>query len=164
MDIVAATLSPPPKKCDVTRWSSRLLASRLKIGSATIARSWREYGVQPWKSETFTLSTDPELVGEVTDVVGLYLAPPESAIILCVNEKSQIQGLDRTAPMLPMRIGDTENRTHDDKRHGTTTLFAALEIATGHVTGAVKPKHRRQEFSHSFANSTALTLALSCTS
>ena len=102
--------------------------------------------MQPWKSETFKFSTDPELVAKVTDVVGLYLAPPENAIVLCVDEKSQIEALDRTAPMLPMRIGDAEKRTHDYKRHGTTTLFAALEIATGHVTGAVKSKHRRQEF------------------
>ncbi|MBS1906303.1 MAG: IS630 family transposase [Actinobacteria bacterium] len=145
-DIVTATLTPPPKKFGVTHWSSRLLAAHLKIGNATVARAWREYGVQPWKSETFKFSTDPELVGKVTDVVGLYLAPPENAVVLCVDEKSQIQALDRTAPMLPLRIGDAEKRTHDYKRHGTTTLFAALEIATGHVTGAVKPKHRRQEF------------------
>jgi transposase len=145
-NIVAATLTPPPKKYGVTHWSSRLLASHLKVGNATIARAWREYGVQPWRSETFKFSTDPELVGKVTDVVGLYLAPPEDAIVLCVDEKSQIQALDRTAPMLPMRIGDPEKRTHDYKRHGTTTLFAALEIATGQITAAVKPKHRRQEF------------------
>lgn len=145
-DIVAATLTPPPKKLGVTHWSSRLLAQRLKIGNATVARAWREYGVQPWKSETFKFSTDPELVAKVTDVVGLYLHPPENAIVLCVDEKSQIQALDRTAPMLPMRIGDVEKRTHDYKRHGTTTLFAALEVATGQVTGAVKPQHRRQEF------------------
>lgn len=144
--IVSTTLAPPPKKYGVTHWSSRLLATHLKVGNATVARAWREYGIQPWKSETFKFSTDPELVGKVTDVVGLYLAPPENAVVLCVDEKSQIQALDRTAPMLPMRIGDIEKRTHDYKRHGTTTLFAALEIATGHVTGAVKPKHRRQEF------------------
>ncbi len=120
--------------------------THLKIGNATVARAWRTYGVLPWRCETFKFSTDPELVGKVTDVVGLFLAPPENAIVLCVEEKSQIQALERTAPMLPMRIGDTEKRTHDYKRHDTTTLFAALEIATGHVTGAVKPKHRRQEF------------------
>lgn len=91
-------------------------------------------------------STDPELVAKVTDVVGLYLAPPENAIVLCIDEKSQIQALDRTAPMLPMQPGLPERRTHDYKRHGTTTLFAALEIATGKVTGAVKPRHRHQEF------------------
>jgi hypothetical protein len=105
-----------------------------------------QYGVQPWRSETFKFSTDPELVGKVTDVVGLYLAPPENAIVLCVDEKSQIQALDRTAPMLPTWNGDADKRTHDYKKHGTTTLFAALEIATGHVTGDVKPKHHRQEF------------------
>lgn len=144
--IIAATLSPPPKKYGVTHWSSRLLASHLGIGNATVARAWRAYGVQPWRCETFKFSTDPELVGKVTDVVGLYLAPPENAIVLCVDEKSQIQALDRTAPMLPMRQGDAQRHTHDYKRHGTTTLFAALDIATGHVTAAVKPKHRRQEF------------------
>ena len=145
-EIVAATLAPPPKKYGVTHWSSRLLADRLGIGNATVARAWREYGVQPWRSGTFKFSTDPELVAKVTDVVGLYLAPPENAIVLCVDEKSQIQALDRTAPMLPMRPGAPDKRTHDYKRHGTTTLFAALEVATGQVTGALKPKHRHQEF------------------
>ena len=96
--------------------------------------------------ETFKFSTDPELVAKVTDVVGLYLAPPENAIVLCVDEKSQIQALDRTAPMLPMQPGLPARRTHDYKRHGTTTLFAALEIATGKVTAACKPRHRHQEF------------------
>lgn len=145
-DIVTATLVPPPKKYGVTHWSSRLLAQRLSIGNATVARTWRQYGIQPWRSGTFKFSTDPELIAKVTDVVGLYLAPPENAIVLCVDEKSQIEALDRTAPLLPMRTGDIEKRTHDYKRHGTTTLFAALEIATGRVTGALKPKHRHQEF------------------
>jgi hypothetical protein len=147
--VVAATLRPPPKKLGVTHWSSRLLAERLGIGNATVARAWRDYGVQPWRSETFKFSTDPELVGKVTDVVGLYLAPPENAIVLCVDEKSQIQALDRTQKMLPMQPGQPglpERRTHDYVRHGTTTLFAALEIATGTVTAAVKPRHRHQEF------------------
>jgi transposase len=145
-DIVAATLKPPGKKLGITHWSSRLLARQLGIDNTTVARAWREYGVQPWRSETFKFSTDPELVAKVTDVVGLYLAPPQNAIVLCVDEKSQIQALDRTAPMLPMQPGFPERRTHDYKRHGTTTLFAALEIATGKVTAAVKPRHRRQEF------------------
>lgn len=144
--IITATLTPPPKKYGVTHWSSRLLAEHLKIGNATVARAWRKFGVQPWRAGTFKFSTDPELVAKVTDVVGLYLAPPDNAIVLCVDEKSQIQALDRTAPMLPMRTGSIERHTHDYKRHGTTTLFAALDIATGHVTGAVKPKHRHQEF------------------
>lgn len=145
-EIVAATLTAPPKKYGVTHWSSRLLAQRLGVGNATVARAWREYGVQPWKSETFKFSTDPELVGKVTDVVGLYLAPPENAIVLCVDEKSQIQALDRTAPTLPMQIGMPEKQTHDYIRNGTTTLFAALEIATGKVTGICRPRHRHQEF------------------
>ncbi len=144
--IVSATLRPPPKKLGVTHWSSRLLASRLGVGNTTVARAWRDYGIQPWRSQTFKFSTDPELVGKVTDVVGLYLAPPENAIVLCVDEKSQIQALDRTAPMLPMQPGLPERRTHDYKRNGTTTLFAALDIATGKVTAACKPRHRHQEF------------------
>ncbi|MFM9379457.1 IS630 family transposase, partial [Gordonia sp. VNK21] len=145
-DVVAATLAPPPKKYGVTHWSSRLLARPLKIGNATVARAWREYGIHPWRAGTFKYSTDPELVAKVTDVVGLYLAPPENAIVLSVDEKSQIQALDRTASMLPMQPGQIERRTHDYKRHGTSTLFAALDIATGHVTAAVKPRHRHQEF------------------
>ncbi len=144
--IVSATLKPPPKKLGVTHWSSRLLATRLGIGNATVARAWRDYGVQPWRSETFKFSTDPELVAKVTDVMGLYLAPPDNAIVLSVDEKSQIQALDRTQPMLPMQPGLPERRTHDYVRHGTSTLFAALEIATGKVTATTKPRHRHQEF------------------
>ena len=144
--IVAATLEPPPRKLGVTHWSSRLLGDRLGISNGTIAKAWRACGIQPWRCETFKFSTDPELVAKVTDVVGLYLAPPENAVVLRVDEKSQIQALDRTAPMLPLRPGLAERRTHDYKRHGTTTLFAALEIATGQVTPACKPRHRHQEF------------------
>src|SRR5215210_7819578 len=144
--IVAVTLAPPPKKYAVTHWSSRLLGRHLGVSNGTVARAWREYGVAPWRVETFKFSTDPELVAKVTDVVGLYLAPPENAVVLCVDEKSQIQALDRTAPMLPLQPGLAERRTHDYKRNGTTTLFAALEIATGKVTGACKPRHRHQEF------------------
>jgi transposase len=144
--IVAVTLAPPPKKFGVTHWSSRLLGRHLGISNGTVAKAWRDYGVQPWRAETFKFSTDPELVAKVTDVVGLYLAPPENAIVLCIDEKSQIQALDRTAPMLPMRPGLPERRTHDYRRHGTSTLFAALEIATGQVTAACKPRHRHQEF------------------
>jgi transposase len=144
--IVAETLKTPPKKLAVTHWSSRLLASHLGIGNATVARAWRDYGVQPWRAETFKFSTDPELVAKVTDVVGLYLAPPQNAVVLCVDEKSQIQALDRTQPTLPMQPGLAERRTHDYVRHGTSTLFAALEVATGKVTAACKPRHRHQEF------------------
>jgi len=124
--IITETLKPPPKRLGVTHWSSRLLAARLGVANSTIARAWRDYGVQPWRSETFKFSTDPELVAKVTDVVGLYLAPPENAIVLCIDEKSQIQALDRTAPILPMQPGLAERRSYDYVRHGTTTLFAAL--------------------------------------
>ena len=144
--VVSSTLAPPPKKYGVTHWSSRLLGRHLGVSNGTIATIWRQAGVQPWRAETFKFSTDPLLVAKVTDVVGLYLAPPENAIVLCVDEKSQIQALDRTAPMLPMQPGLPERRTHDYVRHGTTTLFAALEIATGQVTAACKPRHRHQEF------------------
>jgi transposase len=144
--VVAATLRPPPKKYAVTHWSTRLLARHLRISDATVAKAWREYRVQPWRAESFRFSTDPELVGKVTDVVGLYLNPPENAVVLCVDEKSQIQALDRTAPILPLQPGLAERRSHDYVRHGTSTRFAALEIATGNVVGACKPRHRHQEF------------------
>src|SRR2546421_4952334 len=116
--IVVTTLRPPPKRLGVTHWSSRLLARQLGVSNGTVARAWREYGVAPWRVETFKFSTDPELVAKVTDVVGLYLAPPENAVVLCVDEKSQIQALDRTAPMLPLQPGLPARRTHDYKRHG----------------------------------------------
>jgi transposase len=144
--IITETLKPPPRNLGVTHWSSRLLARRLGIDNTTVARAWRDYGVQPWRAETFKFSTDPELVAKVIDVVGLYLAPPDHAIVLCVDEKSQIQALDRTQPVLPMQPGLAERRTHDYVRHGTTTLFAALEIATGKVTGLTQPRHRHTEF------------------
>ena len=144
--IITATLTPPPKRLGVTHWSTRLLARRLGVSDATVAKAWRDYRVQPWRAESFRFSTDPELVGKVTDVVGLYLAPPENAIVLSVDEKSQIQALDRTAPILPLQPGLAERRSHDYLRHGTSTLFAALEITTGKITAAGKPKHRHQEF------------------
>lgn len=162
-DIVSATLTPPPKKLGITHSSSRILATRLGIGNATVARAWREYGVQPWREGTFKFSTDPELVAKVTDVIGLYLAPPENALVLCVDEKSQIQALDRTAPMLPMEPGKVARRTHDYTRHGTTTLFAALEIATGQVTAALKPKLAGPSSWRSCVRSTAPTPAPGCT-
>lgn len=133
--VVAATLKPQSKICGVTYWSSRLFGRHLGIGNATIARTRRDYGVQPWRSETFKFSTDPELVAKVTDVHGLYLAPPENTIGPCVDEKSQIRALDRTQK-LPMQPGPPERRIHDYRRHGTTTLFAAMEIATDTVTAA----------------------------
>lgn len=144
--IIAATLKPPPAQLAVTHWSTRLLASQLKVGDATIARAWRRFGIQPWRQETFKFSTDPELIAKVEDIVGLYLDPPEKAVVLCVDEKSQIQALDRTAPMLPMRPGLPARATHDYKRNGTATLFAALEVATGKVTDACHERHGKAEF------------------
>jgi transposase len=144
--ILAATLEPPPAKLSVTHWSTRLLAGELGVGDATVARAWRRYGVKPWRRETFKFSTDPELEAKIRDVVGLYLNPPEKAIVLCVDEKSQIQALDRTAPILPLRPGLPEKATHDYKRNGTTTLFAALEVATGKVTDHCYDRHGKAEF------------------
>jgi transposase len=144
--ILTATLTPPPVSLGVTHWSSRLLAARLGVDHSTVAQVWKEYGIRPWRAETFKFSTDPELEAKVTDVVGLYLGPPDNAVVLCVDEKSQIQALDRTQKTLPMQPGHAEQRTHDYVRHGTATLFAALEIATGKVTGLCKQRHRHQEF------------------
>jgi transposase len=146
--IVAATLEAPPEHLGVTHWSSRLLAKEVGVGDATVARAWRRYGVQPWRRETFKFSTDPQLVAKVKDVVGLYLDPPEKGVVLCVDEKSQIQALDRTAPVLPLRPGLPEKATHDYVRHGTTTLFAALEVATGKVTDGCYERHTHDEFLH----------------
>jgi transposase len=145
-EILAHTLEPPPASLGITHWSSRLLAAELSVGDATIARCWRRYGLQPWRRESFKFSTDPELEAKVRDVVGLYLDPPQKAVVLCVDEKSQIQALDRTAPILPLRPGLPEKATHDYVRHGTTTLFAALEVATGRVTDACYERHRHEEF------------------
>ena len=130
----------------MTHWSSRLLAVQLGISNVWVARIWRKWGLQPWRRETFKFSTDPQLEAKIRDVVGLYLNPPDKAVVLSVDEKSQIQALDRTAPILPMRPGLPEKATHDYIRHGTTTLFAALEIATGKVTDACYPRHRHEEF------------------
>jgi transposase-like protein len=144
--VIAATLEAPPQALGVTHWSSRLLGRHLGVGDATVLRAWRRYRVQPWRRETFKFSTDPELEAKVRDVVGLYLNPPEKAIVLCVDEKSQIQALDRTAPILPLRAGLPEKATHDYKRNGTTTLFAALEVATGKVVDQCYDRHGKAEF------------------
>jgi transposase len=146
VEVVLATLEPPPERLGVTHWSSRLLATELGLSHVTVAKVWRRWGLQPWRVETFKFSTDPELEAKVRDVVGLYLHPPENAIVLSVDEKSQIQALDRTAPILPLRPGLPEKQTHDYVRHGTTTLFAALEVATGKVVDACYPRHRNTEF------------------
>ena len=145
-EILATTLAPPPEHLGVTHWSSRLLATQLGLSHSTVARVWAEHDVKPWQTETFKFSTDPELEARVRDVVGLYLDPPAHAIVLCVDEKSQIQALERTQPPRPVRPGQPERRTHDYLRHGTTTLFAALDVATGQVTDACQPRHRHGEF------------------
>src|ERR1700693_1692285 len=144
--IVLATLEPPPERLGVTHWSSRLLAAELGISNVKVADVWREYGLQPWRRETFKFSTDPELEAKLRDVVGLYLNPPDKAVVLCVDEKSQIQALERTQPLLPMGFGYIEGVTHDYQRHGTTTLFAALNVLDGAVIAQCKPRHRHQEF------------------
>src|SRR4249920_738506 len=145
-DVVVATLTPPPESLGVTHWSARLLGRHLGVSFASVARIWREWKLQPWRRETFKFSTDPELDAKVRDVVGLYLNPPQNAVVVCVDEKSQVQALDRTAPILPMRPGLPEKATHDYVRHGTTSLFAALEIATGKVTDACYDRHPHVEF------------------
>jgi transposase len=144
--VVLATLEPPPPKLGVTHWSSRLLADQLRISHVWVSKIWKKWGLQPWRRETFKFSTDPQLGAKIRDVVGLYLNPPERAVVLSIDEKSQIQALDRTAPILPLRPGLPEKATHDYVRHGTTTLFAALEVATGKVTDACYPRHRHEEF------------------
>src|SRR5207302_9321696 len=144
--IVQATLDPPTESLGVTHWSTRLLAAHLGISNYTVAKAWQRWGLRPWQRQTFKFSTDPDLEAKIRDVVGLYRDPPEKAVVLCVDEKSQIQALDRTAPILPLRPGLTERRTHDYVRHGTTTLFAALEVATGKVLDACYPRHRHTEF------------------
>ena len=144
--VVVATVQAPPEALGVTHWSARLLGKHLGISFASVARIWREWNLQPWRRATFKFSTDPELDAKVRDVVGLYLNPPDNAVVVCIDEKSQIQALDRTAPILPIRPGLPEKATHDYVRHGTTTLFAALEVATGKVTDACHPRHTHAEF------------------
>jgi transposase len=149
--VLELTLTAPPTSFGATHWSSRLLATALAgegtpISHATVARIWHRFGVQPWRAGTFTFSTDPALEAKVRDVVGLYLHPPQQAVVLCVDEKPQIQALERTAPTLPVRPGHPEAASFDYVRHGTTTLFAAPEVATGTVTEACTDRHRHQEF------------------
>jgi len=141
--IVRTLESLPP---NATHWSSRGMAKASGVSISSVQRIWRAFGLQPHRLETFKLSTDPDFVAKVRDVVGLYVAPPEHAIVLCVDEKSQIQALDRSQPLLPMRPGQPARRSHDYKRHGTTSLFAALDIATGQVIGKCFPRHRAAEF------------------
>ncbi len=141
--IVRTLESQPP---DATHWSSRGMARASGLSVSTVQRIWRAFGLQPHRLETFKLSTDPDCVAKVRDVVGLYVSPPAHALVLCVDEKSQIQALDRSQPMLPLRPGQPARRSHDYTRHGTTSLFAALDVATGHVIGKCYPRHRASEF------------------
>jgi transposase len=142
--VIIQTLESTPR--GQTHWSTRELAKVTGMSRMTISRIWRAFGLQPHRSETFKLSPDPLLIEKVRDIVGLYMNPPERALVLCVDEKSQIQALDRTQPMLPMRPGQVERRTHDYKRNGTTSLFAALELKTNRVIGQLHRRHRSQEF------------------
>lgn len=142
--VIVKTLESTP--AGATHWSSRSMARASGVSVSSVQRIWRAFGLQPHRSETFKLSTDPLFVEKVRDVVGLYVAPPEHAIVLCVDEKSQIQALDRSQPVLPMRPGQVERRAHDYTRHGVTSLFAALDVATGRVIGKCYPRHRSVEF------------------
>lgn len=143
-ETVRLTLETTPR--DATHWSLRSMARAVGYAPSTIHGIWRAFGLQPHRSKTFKLSSDPFFVEKVRDIVGLYLAPPEHALVLCVDEKSQIQALDRSQPMLPMRPGQVERRSHDYKRHGTTSLFAALDVATGKIIGQCFLRHRAREF------------------
>jgi transposase len=142
--VIVRTLESVP--ADATHWSSRGMARACGLSVSTVQRIWRAFGLQPHRLESFKLSTDPDFVAKVRDVVGLYVSPPAHAVVLCVDEKSQIQALDRSQPMLPMRPGQPARRSHDYKRHGTTSLFAALDIATGRVIGKCYARHRAVEF------------------
>ena len=162
--IIARTLEVPPESLGVTHWSSRLLAREMDVSNVTIAKVWRKYGLQPWRTETFKFSTDPELDAKVRDVVGLYLNPPDNAVVVCVDEKSQVQALDRTAPILPMRPGLPEKRTHDYVRHGTTTLFTALNVATARSSTPATTSTATSSSWPSSARSPAPTRGCRCTS
>ena len=142
--VIERTLETTP--ADATHWSLRSMARESGLSHTTVRRIWAAFSVQPHRSETFKLSSDPLFVDKVRDIVGLYLSPPDRALVLCVDEKSQIQALDRTQPVLPMLPGMPERRTHDYKRHGTTSLFAALDVATGRVIGKCYRRHRAREF------------------
>jgi transposase len=142
--VIAMTLEQRPS--NATQWSTRTMAKASGLSQTAVSRIWRTFGLQPHRQETFKLSTDPLFVAKTRDIVGLYLDPPTKAMVLCVDEKSQIQALDRTQPLLPLAPGIAERRTHDYERHGTTTLFAALDIATGEVIGQLHRRHRSDEF------------------
>ena len=143
-DVITRTLESKPD--NATHWSTRGMAKAVGLSQTAVVRIWQAFGLKPHKSETFKLSTDPLFIDKVRDVVGLYLSPPEKALVLCVDEKSQVQALDRTQPLLPLQPGQAERHSHDYERHGTTSLFAALAVATGQVIGACYRQHRQQEF------------------
>src|SRR6202166_855182 len=142
--IVEATMKTTPK--DATQWSVRAMAAAQKVSSATVQRIWKKHKLQPHRVESFKFSSDPQFARKVRDIVGLYMNPPDKAIVLSVAEKSQIQALERTQPILPLRPGLPERQTHDYQRHGTTTLFAALNVLDGRVISSCLPRHRHTEF------------------
>jgi transposase len=142
--VVIQTLESIPR--GQTHWSTRGLAKATGLSRMTISRIWRAFGLQPHRADTFKLSPDPQRIDKVRDIVGLYMDPPDRALVFCVDEKSQIQALDRTQPLLPLRTGPVERGTHDYKRHGTTSLFAALELKTSRVIGKLHHRHRSREF------------------
>ena len=142
--VIARTLESQPEAA--THWSTRDMAKACGLSQSSIGRIWRAFSLAPHRAETFKLSKDPLFIEKVRDIAGLYLAPPDRALVLCVDEKSQIQALDRTAPLPPMRPGQIEPRTHDYARHGTTSLFAALDTRTGKVIGQTQQRHRSEEF------------------
>lgn len=143
-EIVVKTLENKPK--DATHWSTRLMAKDARVSQTTVVRVWHAFGLKPHLEDTFKLSKDPMFIEKVRDIVGLYMNPPEKAVVLCVDEKSQVQALDRTQPLLPMSPGYPERKSHDYVRNGTTSLFAALDVATGNVVGKCHHQHRHQEF------------------
>ena len=142
--LVRKTLDTKPK--GGTHWSIRQIAAQTRVSKSTVHRIWQAFGLEPHRRKYFKLSSDPFFVEKVRDIVGLYLHPPDNAVVLCVDEKSQIQALERTQPMLPMGLGYVEGVTHDYRRHGTTTLFAALDTAQGKVITQCRPRHRHQEY------------------
>jgi len=143
-EVIVKTLESAPK--DATHWSTRSMAAEVGLNQTAVHRIWKAFGLQPHRQDSWKLSKDPQFIEKVRDVVGLYLNPPERAVVLCVDEKSQIQALDRTAPILPMLPGTPARATHDYKRHGTSSLYAALDLATGKVIGRLHSRHRAIEF------------------
>lgn len=143
-EVISKTLHTKP--ANATHWSTTLMADEVGLNAMAISRIWRAFGLKPHRLETFKLSTDPHFIAKVHDIVGLYMDPPDRALVLCVDEKSQIQALNRTQPALPLSFGHAETQTHDYVRHGTTTLFAALDVATGEVIGRLHQRHRAKEF------------------